>query len=248
MELDLICAELKKGAAQLALHTELQKNNALKCVSEAILKNKQEILNANQIDVENARAKGTSESLVERLALNEKKFNDILDGIKIVIQQKDPVGKIVDGWKAPNGMEIRQIRVPLGVAAIIYESRPNVTADAFALAYKSGNSILLRGSSSALNSNKAVVKAIKDGLKNAGKDGVESALYLCESGNHSEVNEILNAVGKIDVVLPRGSAKLINLVVENAKVPVIQTGAGVCHLYVDESANQNAASGSLQRN
>lgn len=242
MELDLICAELKKGAAQLALHTELQKNNALKCVSEAILKNKQEILNANQIDVENARAKGTSESLVERLALNEKNFNDILDGIKIVIQQKDPVGKIVDGWKAPNGMEIRQMRVPLGVAAIIYESRPNVTADAFALAYKSGNSILLRGSSSALNSNKAVVKAIKDGLKNAGKDGVESALYLCESGNHSEVNEILNAVGKIDVVLPRGSAKLINLVVENAKVPVIQTGAGVCHLYVDESANlENAA-------
>ena len=106
----------------MELHTELQKNNALKCVSEAILKNKQEILNANQIDVENARAKGTSESLVERLALNEKKFNDILDGIKIVIQQKDPVGKIVDGWKAPNGMEIRQIRVPLGVAAIIYES------------------------------------------------------------------------------------------------------------------------------
>ena len=240
MELDLICAELKKGAAQLALHTELQKNNALKCVSEAILKNKQEILNANQIDVENARAKGTSESLVERLALNEKKFNDILDGIKIVIQQKDPVGKIVDGWKAPNGMEIRQIRVPLGVAAIIYESRPNVTADAFALAYKSGNAILLRGSSSAINSNLALEKAIKQGLKNA-ENGVEEAISLAPCKSHEEVEQILTAVGKVDVALPRGGAKLINMVVQTAKVPVIQTGAGICHLYVDESADLEMA-------
>lgn len=241
MELDSVCGELRKGAAVLALHTELQKNNALKCVCDAVSRNRQKILEANRTDVEKARADGTPESLVERLALDDKKFSGILEGIETVIRQKDPVGKIVDGWKSPNGMEIRQVRVPLGVAAIIYESRPNVTADAFALAYKSGNSILLRGSSSALNSNKAIVKAIKEGLRDAGSDGVEQSVYLCESGSHSEVNEILNAVGKIDVVLPRGSARLIKLVSENARIPVIQTGAGVCHLYIDESADMESA-------
>ncbi len=241
MELDSVCGELRKGAAVLALHTELQKNNALKCVCDAVSRNRQKILEANRTDVEKARADGTPESLVERLALDDKKFSGILEGIETVIRQKDPVGKIVDGWKSPNGMEIRQVRVPLGVAAIIYESRPNVTADAFALAYKSGNSILLRGSSSALNSNRAIVKAIKEGLRDAGSDGVEQSVYLCESGSHSEVNEILNAVGKIDVVLPRGSARLIKLVSENARIPVIQTGAGVCHLYIDESADMESA-------
>lgn len=241
MELDSVCGELRKGATVLALHTELQKNNALKCVCDAISRNRQKILEANRTDVEKARADGTPESLVERLALDDKKFSGILEGIETVIRQKDPVGKIVDGWKNPNGMEIRQVRVPLGVAAIIYESRPNVTADAFALAYKSGNSILLRGSSSALNSNRAIVKAIKEGLRDAGSDGVEQSVCLCESGSHSEVNEILNAVGKIDVVLPRGSARLIKLVSENARIPVIQTGAGVCHLYIDESADMESA-------
>ena len=241
MELDSVCGELRKGAAVLALHTELQKNNALKCVCDAVSRNRQKILEANRTDVEKARADGTPESLVERLALDDKKFSGILEGIETVIRQKDPVGKIVDGWKSPNGMEIRQVRVPLGVAAIIYESRPNVTADAFALAYKSGDSILLRGSSSALNSNRAIVKAIKEGLRDAGSDGVEQSVYLCESGSHSEVNEILNAVGKIDVVLPRGSARLIKLVSENARIPVIQTGAGVCHLYIDESADMESA-------
>lgn len=176
MELDSVCGELRKGAAVLALHTELQKNNALKCVCDAVSRNRQKILEANRTDVEKARADGTPESLVERLALDDKKFSGILEGIETVIRQKDPVGKIVDGWKSPNGMEIRQVRVPLGVAAIIYESRPNVTADAFALAYKSGNSILLRGSSSALNSNKAIVKAIKEGLRDAGSDGVEQSV------------------------------------------------------------------------
>ncbi|MGN0729556.1 glutamate-5-semialdehyde dehydrogenase [Treponema sp.] len=241
MELNTICSGLKKAAAVLAIHTEQQKNCALESVFNSIQNRKAEILEANKSDVEAARASGMTEPLVERLALDEKKFSGILEGIKTVIQQKDPVGKIVSGWKTPQGMEIRQVRVPLGVAAIIYESRPNVTADAFALAYKSGNSILLRGSSSALNSNKAIVSAIREGLKNAGSSGVESAVYLCTSGSHSEVNEILGAVGKIDVVLPRGSAKLINLVVENAKIPVIQTGAGVCHLYVDKDADLNQA-------
>lgn len=241
MNIQNICNNLKKGADILACHNALQKNAALNCVAQSILKNKQKILDANSIDVQNARNSGMSESLVERLALDQKKFQSILDGMNIVISQEDPIGQQIAGWKTPNGMEIKQVRVPLGVVAIIYESRPNVTVDAFCLAYKSGNSILLRGSSSALNSNKALVDSIKEGLTDAGQNGVSDAIYLCESTDHSDVNEILNATGLIDVVLPRGGAKLINTVVQNAKIPVIQTGAGVCHLYVDSDADFNMA-------
>lgn len=252
MDLNSVCDELRRGSEELASHTEAQKNHALECVAAAILKNKDAIMKANVLDVADARAKGTKESLVDRLSLDEKKFKGLIDGINIVIQQTDPVGKETGGWKIPNGVQIRQVRVPLGVVAIIYESRPNVTVDAFALAYKSGNSILLRGSSSALNSNKAIVDAIKEGLEAAGKDGVASSIYLCRSGDRNEVDEILTAVGKIDVALPRGSANLINHVVQNAKVPVIQTGDGVCHLYVDESADLEMAcniaeNGKIQR-
>lgn len=241
MNIDLITSELRNAAQILALHNAKQKNYALECVSQSILKNKEKILSANEKDVISARKNGMSEALVERLALDEKKFKSILDGIKTVIQQKDPVGEEISGWKTQTGLQIHQVRVPLGIVSIIYESRPNVTVDAFTLAYKSGNSILLRGSSNALESNKALYSAIIEGLELAGEDGVKDSIYLCTEGSHSEVNEILAATGKIDVVLPRGSAKLINLVVENAKVPVIQTGAGVCHLYVDEDADLDMA-------
>lgn len=241
MELETFYADLRQGAAELALHTASQKNHALGCVSESLKNNREQIFSANKRDVEKARAGGMSESLVERLALDEKKFNSILQGIDVIIQQRDPIGEQIAGWSAPNGMQIRQVRVPLGVAAIIYESRPNVTVDAFALAYKSGNSILLRGSSSALESNKALVEAILQGLRQAGGSGVTKAIRLCTSGTHEEVNRILTATGDIDVVLPRGGANLINTVVQNARVPVIQTGAGVCHLYVDESADEQMA-------
>lgn len=235
------CGLLRKGACELALHSECRKNKALLCAAESIRKHKAEILSANEDDVKKARSGGMSEALVERLALNDAKFTSIVSGIEDVARQGDPVGRVVSGWSTPDGMQIRQVRVPLGVVAVIYESRPNVTADAFALAYKSGNAILLRGSSSALSSNKAIVDAIQEGLHDAGADGVADAVYLCRSADRSEVSEILSAVGKIDVVLPRGSSRLINLVVEQAKVPVIQTGAGVCHLYVDNGADMEAA-------
>lgn len=246
MDINSICADLKKGAAVLALHNEAKKNHALRCVSDSIKKNKTAILEANAADVKKARENGTSEALVERLALDEKKFSSILQGLEVIIQQNDPIGEDVAGWTSPGGMTIRQTRVPLGVVAIIYESRPNVTVDAFSLAYKSGNAILLRGSSSALASNRALTSAIKEGLADAGEDGVPSALHLCESTDHSDVTQILNAVGLIDVVLPRGGAKLINTVVENAKIPVIQTGAGVCHLYVDSDADTDMAANIAQ--
>ena len=235
MDITSITASLREASDKLSLQSADEKNTALEAVGISIEKNRTAILATNEKDCAAARSKGMSESLVERLALDDKKINSIIDSIKIIADQTDPVGEETVGWKTPQGMTIRQVRVPLGVVAIIYESRPNVTADAFALAYKSGNAILLRGSSSALNSNKAIVAAIKEGLDLCG--GVSGAIELAPCESHDEVEEILTAVGKVDVALPRGGAKLINMVVEKAKVPVIQTGAGVCHLYVDESAD-----------
>lgn len=234
---------LRKASLKLAQHNAVQKNHALKCVAESLEKNRCSIIAANKKDLEISKNAGMSDALLERLALDDKKMDGILESIEIVIGQTDPVGEVNAGWNTEVGLSIRQVRVPLGVVAIIYESRPNVTVDAFCLAYKSGNAILLRGSSSALNSNIALLNAIKEGLAAAGKDGVPEAVELVEqpAKDHSDVNEILNAVGKIDCVLPRGGAKLINNVVSNAKVPVIQTGAGVCHLFVDESADLEMA-------
>ena len=243
MNINEISDKLRAGSNLLALQTAAQKNIALSAVISSINKNRSAILAANAEDVALARSKGTTEALVDRLALNDKRIDGLIDSIKIIISQTDPIGEEITGWKTPLGMTIRQVRVPLGVVAIIYESRPNVTVDAFALAYKSGNSILLRGSSSALKSNRAIVAAIKEGLASSEAQGfgVVDSIELAPCESHSEVEEILGAVGKIDVALPRGSAKLINMVVEKAKIPVIETGAGICHLYVDETGNLEMA-------
>lgn len=242
MNLEEKYISLRKGSEQLALQTAQQKNTVLESVAQALDKNRSEILKANEQDIQAARANGTKESLIDRLMLDDKRIDGIIASLRIVIAQTDPVGEEVAGWKTPNGLTIRQVRVPLGVMGIIYESRPNVTVDAFCLAYKSGNAILLRGSSSAYNSNKAIVKIIKDALA-AADGGVPEAIELVDvkEHDHSDVDAILTAVGKIDVVLPRGGKKLIQSVVQNARVPVIETGSGVCHLYIDESANLEMA-------
>ena len=240
MELSQILERLRYGAEKLARLDASQKNAGLLAAASSIDKNRKKILEANEIDVKISREKGVAESLVDRLSLNDKRIDGIIDSIKLVSSSEDPIGSVVAGWKTPEGLSIKQVRVPLGVAAIIYESRPNVTADAFALAYKSGNSILLRGSSSALNSNKAIVSSIVEGLSSV-ECGVPEGIALAQSGSHEEVNDILSAKGKIDVVLPRGGAKLIKMVVENAKIPVIETGSGVCHIFVDESADLERA-------
>ena len=242
MNLELSYKTLKEGSQKLALQNATQKNNALKAVAKALDKNRKSIIEANKIDIENAQKKGVPDSIIDRLLLNDKRIDGIIESLNIVIAQTDPIGDEIAGWKTPNGMSIRQVRVPLGIVGIIYENRPNVTVDAFCLAYKSGNSILLRGSSSSYVSNKEIVRVIKDALKNV-EDGVPEAIELVEviEHNHDDINQILNAVGKIDVVLPRGGKKLIQNVVENAKVPVIETGSGVCHLYVDEFANLEMA-------
>jgi len=237
--LQTIFTSLKQAQAKLAAENRASKDRALAAAADAIDRDRAVILKANALDVEQARKDGVKESLVDRMLINDKRIDGIIEGIKTVIRQEDPIGKVQAGWTLPNGLQIDKVTVPLGVAAIIYESRPNVTVDCAALAYKAGCSILLRGSSSALQSNKALVKAIKEGLENGG--GIADAVALAESGNRDEIDEILKARGYIDVVLPRGGHELIKRVVENARIPVIETGEGNCHVYVEPSADMNKA-------
>jgi glutamate-5-semialdehyde dehydrogenase len=223
--------KLKGAQGLLALQTRARKDEALLGAAQAIDRERAAILAANALDLEKARASGMKEALVDRLALNEERIDGITGGIRTVAGLDDPIGRILAGWTLPNGLEIDRITVPLGVGAIIYESRPNVTADAFCLAYKAGCGILLRGSSTALNSNRAIVAAIKRGLASSG--GLSDAVFLADSGDRAEVAAILQAKGWIDFVLPRGGRDLIRSVAENARIPVIETGEGNCHIYVE---------------
>lgn len=238
MNFDEICARLRKASNELALQNADKKNRALLAVANTIQNARTEIFSANKIDLQNAKQNGISESLLERLALDEKKLDAIVQSVHAIISERDPIGEITNGWKKENGLQFREVRVPLGVVAIIYESRPNVTVDSFALSYKSGNALLLRGSHSALHSNKKIVGLIKRALS---ENGIADSVFLLESENHNDVDLILNAVGKIDVVVPRGGKNLIERVVKNARIPFIETGSGVCHLFVDESADVKMA-------
>ena len=242
MNLKSTTDSLRTASQKLALQNASVKNMALLAVADALDKNRASIISANKQDIDAARAAGISESIIDRLMLNDKRIDGIIESLRLVIGQTDPVGEEVAGWKTPNGMTIRQVRVPLGVVAIIYENRPNVTIDAFSLAYKSGNAILLRGSSSSYKSNVEIVRVIREALAGV-EGGVPEAIELVEvkEHDHSDVDQILNAVGMIDVCLPRGGKKLIENVVLNARVPVIETGSGVCHLYVDSEANLDMA-------
>lgn len=242
MDIKQISDKLKVASQKLAVQNAGEKNVALKAVAENLNINKSSIIQANKKDIQNAIKNGISESFIDRLTLTEERIDGITESLNNIILQTDPIGEEIIGWKTPNGLTIRQVRVPLGVVAVIYESRPNVTADAFSLAYKSGNSILLRGSSSAINSNKEIVRVIKEALANV-PEGIPDAIELAEAKehDHSDINTILNAVGMIDVVLPRGGKKLIQNVVLNAKIPVIETGSGVCHLYVDNTVDLQMA-------
>ncbi|MDR1388594.1 MAG: glutamate-5-semialdehyde dehydrogenase [Treponema sp.] len=223
-------ASLKKAQAELALQNREQKDAGLYAAAAAIDVQRDGITRANKSDVERAKESGMNEALVDRLFLDDGRITGIINGIKNIALLDDPAGN-VKGWKTPSGLLIERITEPLGVAAIIYESRPNVTADAFALAYKAGCSILLRGSRAALESNRAITAAIKSGLEKAG--GIPAAVELAQ-GNRDDIDQIIRARGYIDVVLPRGGHDLIRRVVENSRVPVIETGEGNCHIYVDQ--------------
>jgi glutamate-5-semialdehyde dehydrogenase len=237
--LESLLDSLKKAQARLALENRRAKDGALAETASAIDAARGEILAANRADTEKARAAGMKEALIDRLVLNDRRIDGMIAGINTVILQEDPIGRVRAGWTLPNGLLVEQVTVPLGIAAIIYESRPNVTVDAFCLAYKAGNAILLRGSSAALESNRVLVGAVKRGLASGG--GIPEAVALADSGNRDEVDAILAARGKIDVVLPRGGGELIRRVVEHARIPVIETGEGNCHIYVEPGADiQNA--------
>ncbi|MDR2447822.1 MAG: glutamate-5-semialdehyde dehydrogenase [Treponema sp.] len=234
--LEPIFHTLKQAQRVLAQQNREQKDAALKAARAAIDTERAAILAANAIDVDKARSVGMKESLIDRLSLTETRIDGIMDGVDAIIRLEDPIGSVKAGWKTPNGLFIERITVPLGVVAVIYESRPNVTVDAFALAYKAGCAVLLRGSSAALESNRALVSAIQAGLaRNA--PGVPDAVALAASGSRDEIDEILQARGFIDVALPRGGRDLIRRVARNARVPVIETGEGNCHIFVDESAD-----------
>jgi glutamate-5-semialdehyde dehydrogenase len=233
-----IFKSLRQASVQLAACTIEQRNNALEVVANSLQTMTSSILTANNIDVTRERQKGTKESLIDRLMLSAERMRGIINSLNSVIAQPSPIGRVLDGWTTPTGLKIEKVCVPIGVTSIIYESRPNVTIDAFALAYKSGNAILLRGSSSAIESNRAIVKVIKEALQSCqDTGGISDAVELAPSKDHDEVEQIVTARGKIDLVLPRGSKRLIQMVLDKAKVPVIETGSGVCHLYIDESAD-----------
>jgi glutamate-5-semialdehyde dehydrogenase len=239
MALTPVFHSLKTAQKILALRTRREKDAALAAAAAAIGRNRGAILEANGRDLAQARNAGMKEALLDRLRLDDGRIDSMIGGIHTVVRLEDPIGRIRAGWTLPNGLVIEETTVPIGVAAIIYESRPNVTADAFSLAYKAGCAILLRGSSSALHSNRALVRALKEGLAQAG--GVAEAVALAESGSRDEVDEILGARGFIDVALPRGGRELIRRVVDHARIPVIETGEGNCHIYVDAGADVSMA-------
>ncbi len=226
------------AARQLAVLDRAHKDAALQAMADSLAAASEQVLAANASDVARAREAGTSEALIDRLSLNQSRIDGMVAGLRSLAQLPDPIGEVVRGWQLANGVHIDQVRVPLGVIGIIYEARPNVTADAAGICLKSGNASLLRGSSSAVDSNRAVVVALRAGLESVGVN--PDAVALVEGG-HETTEEMMAARGLIDVLIPRGGAGLINAVVSGSQVPVIETGTGNCHLFVDAAADQPMA-------
>jgi glutamate-5-semialdehyde dehydrogenase len=233
-------AQALKGAAlKMASLTTEQKNNALALMAEELLKQTDYILEENKKDVQAGQDAGISQALLDRLTLTEKRIKEMAEGIRQVIELQDPVGEVLASWQRPNGLVIEQVRVPLGVIGMIYEARPNVTVDAATLCLKTGNAVLLRGSSSAIHSNKALVKVLHQALGKS--DCPQEAVQLLEDTSREVASQMFRLNNYLDVLIPRGGAQLIQSVIEQASVPVIETGVGNCHMYVDESAKPEMA-------
>ena len=235
--------QLGKNAksAQLTLadaSTDL-KNRALTAISAALIEKKQEIIDANAIDLANGKANGMSDSLLDRLALSESRIKDIANSVLEIVALPDPVGVVKNGSTRPNGLNIEKVAVPMGTIAVIYEARPNVTIDAAALCLKSGNTVILRGGKEAINSNIATANIMRNAIESVGLD--KNCIQLVEDTSRETANALMKLNGYIDVLIPRGGAGLINSVVQNATVPVIETGVGNCHIYVDKSADIDMA-------
>lgn len=215
------------------------KNDALCAIAKSLKDRKAEIIVANQIDLENGKQNGMSDSLLDRLALSEKRIDDIAASVLEIVALPDPVGVVKNGSTRPNGLNIEKVAVPMGTIAVIYEARPNVTIDAAALCLKSGNAVILRGGKEAINSNIATAGIMREAIKSVGL--CEDCIQLVEDTSRETANSLMKLNGYIDVLIPRGGAGLINSVVQNATVPVIETGVGNCHIFVDKSADIDMA-------
>ncbi len=224
-----------KKASRILLTSGMLKNKALKNIADALVNNAQTIIEANNIDIENGKSNGLSDAMIDRLRLDTDRIGSIAQGINEIIAMPDPVGKVLSGNTLDNGLKIEKVTVPLGVIGIIFESRPNVTADAAALCLKAGNCVILRGGKEAINSNKAIVSVMRNAIADAGLP--QDCINLVEDTTRQSSIELMELSDYLDVLIPRGGAGLIKAVVNNAKVPVIETGVGNCHAYIDESAD-----------
>lgn len=229
----------KKATAVMNRLTTDQNNEALLRMADLLVVRADSIIEANEKDLSRGKQQGITDSLLDRLALNEERIGDMAEGLQQIAELQNPIGDVLETIERPNGLRIEKVRVPLGVIGIIYEARPNVTVDAAGLCLKTGNAVVLRGSSSALQSNKAIVDVLHDALQLTSVP--MDALQLIEDTDRSSVGKMLKLNGLLDVIIPRGSASLIQSVVQHATVPVIETGAGICHIYIDKSADPDMA-------
>lgn len=229
----------KTIASELAVKTTEQKNAALLKISKQLVQEKDYILLENEKDIEAGKSNGLTDSLLDRLRLTNDRIDDMAEALIQLTNLKDPVGETLDSWERPNGLKIKQIRVPLGVVGMIYEARPNVTVDASSLCLKTGNAVILRGSSSAIHSNKAIVTVIHHALELS--DIPVDAVQLLEDTSREAASQMFKLNDYLDVLIPRGGAGLIKTVVENSTVPVLETGVGNCHVYIDETAQKEMA-------
>ncbi len=237
--LDSLGKRAKDASVRLNVLDAASKNLGLRAAAQALVKESASIIEANRLDMEEAVANGMSDALQDRLMLNEDRIKAMAEGLEQISAMKDPIGEVMENNIRPNGLKIMKVRVPMGVIGIIYESRPNVTADAFGLCFKTGNAVILRGGSDSINSNKEIVNIIRKALENEKLPG--DALLLVEDTSRQTATEFMKMNDYMDLLIPRGGAGLIHSVVSNATVPVIETGTGNCHIYVDEEADIDMA-------
>lgn len=230
----------RKAASGLATASAEQKDHALIAMADALVVRQEEIIAANRLDLDAAAENGLSPAMIDRLTLTAKRIADMSEGLQQLAALPDPVGRMTRGWRLPNGLDIRKVSVPMGVIGIIFESRPNVTVDAAGLCLKSGNAVVLRGGKEAINSNRKLCEVISGAAEQSGMPS--DCIQLVQTTDRAAATAMMEASGLIDCLIPRGGAGLIRSVVENAKVPVIETGVGNCHTYVDESADLETAS------
>lgn len=239
MELNDILLNVKSASKKMAVSSEIERKKILENIAKFLDEKRDSIKNANKIDVDNAKEAELSSALIDRLVITDKEIDGMIKAVMEISMQKEVVGEVVSGSTRPNGLKIRKVRVPLGIVGIIYESRPNVTIDSAALCIKSGNCAILRGGKEAINTNKVLSEVVSEALTVSGFS--KESIFLIQDTNRDIIKDMVQAKGLIDVVIPRGGENLINFVTDNAKIPVIMHNKGVCHVFIDESADYQDA-------